>query len=279
MSKNRLKGLFNAVGNAADRWRFFVKRPPQISAHVLPSGNEAMIASLREHGYAMVQNYYTPEHCATLCGEIDKIITQQPDVVQSDPYGADMRVFGAEHASSSIMAFHNAELPIAIGEHYGRRRLVSFSTLAGRITARRGNLGSGQGWHRDTFHFQYKSMVYLTDVGPESGPFQLLDASHLSGKVFSDTVLGGLQRAPKTRLTDAQANALASANPGRLKTFMAPAGTLLLFDSSTIHRGSPIKSGTRYALTNYYFEPDHVVPAVVKKFAPYARALVEAQPA
>ena len=30
------------------------------------------------------------------------------------------------------------------------------------------------------------------------------------------------------------------------------AGTLVIFDTNCIHRGKPIESGTRYAITNYY---------------------------
>jgi hypothetical protein len=184
---------------------------------------------------------------------------------------ADLRVFGAERASVAIREFHDTAFPRAIGEHYSGRRLTCFSTLAARLSARSGNLGSGQGWHRDAFHFQYKAMVYLSDVGSDNGPFQLLDGSHRGTRVFLDTIVGGLQRAPYSRITDSQAEALVAAQPERLKTFTGSAGTMILFDSSTIHRGSPIVSGTRYALTNYYYEPEHIVPVVIEKFAPYAR--------
>jgi hypothetical protein len=270
-SNSKMAGLLRAAGNIKDRWRYF-SRARQRPARPLPPGAAPVLESLRAHGYAVVPNFYDADRCAFLRAEIDRIIREQPDVVQRDKLNADLRVFGAERASAAIGEFHDAVFPIAVGEHYGGRELTSFSTLAGFLSARPGNLGSGQGWHRDAFHFQYKAMVYLTDVGPDSGPFQLLDASHRGTKVFFDTIEGGLQRAPNTRLTDMQAQALVAAGPERLKTFTAPAGTMILFDSSTIHRGSPIVSGTRYALTNYYYEPEHVVPVVVEKFAPYARA-------
>ena len=60
-----------------------------------------------------------------------------------------------------------------------------------------------------------------------------------------------------------------------MHTFTAKAGTLILFDSSTIHRGAPITAGTRYALTNYYYPPSHITDDTYRAFAPF----VQAQPA
>jgi len=268
-----LAGFTHAVSNSIGRWRYFVKDRGG-PVHPLPSGADAILSGLTEHGYAVVPNFYDQKKCSFLRNEIDRLIAEQPDVVQNDTRFSDQRIFGSERASSAIMDFHGAQLPLSIGEHYGKRRLVSFSTLAGRLSAKPGNLGSGQGWHRDAFHFQFKAMVYLSDVSAQNGPFQLLDASHRGARVFTDTILAGLASAPNTRLTDQQADALLRADPARLKTFVAPAGTMILFDSSTIHRGSPISTGTRYALTNYYYDPAHIVPAVIDAFAPYARASV-----
>jgi hypothetical protein len=43
----------------------------------------------------------------------------------------------------------------------------------------------------------------------------------------------------------------------KVKTFFAPAGSLILVDTRGIHRGRPLyKNGERYALTNYYWHKD-----------------------
>jgi len=39
-------------------------------------------------------------------------------------------------------------------------------------------------------------------------------------------------------------------------------------DTSTIHRGSPLKNGIRYALTNYYFENSQINSHLVEHFSP-----------
>ena len=56
--------------------------------------------------------------------------------------------------------------------------------------------------------------------------------------------------------------------PERLKTLTAKAGTVVLVDTSTIHRGLPLKNGTRYALTNYFFENTQINSHLVEHFSP-----------
>ena len=51
----------------------------------------------------------------------------------------------------------------------------------------------------------------------------------------------------------------------KIKTLNASAGTLILVDTSLIHRGCPILKGVRYALTNYYF-PINSFEDTIKKF-------------
>ena len=56
--------------------------------------------------------------------------------------------------------------------------------------------------------------------------------------------------------------------PERLKTLTGKAGTVVLVDTSTIHRGTPLKNGVRYALTNYFFENSQINSHLVEHFSP-----------
>jgi ectoine hydroxylase-related dioxygenase (phytanoyl-CoA dioxygenase family) len=229
-------------------------------------------AALRRRGYLVIPGYYTAERCIALRTEIDRIMSEQPEVVQKDQFAADHRVFGAEHASAAIAVFHDDAFLREVGEAYCGRSLVNYTTLAAQLTARLGNLGSGQGWHRDAFHFQYKAMVYLTDVGPENGAFEMLAHSHRPLTLFADMIRGRLDAPPSTRISDTQIEWLLGGRRRRIISFIAGAGTVILFDSSSIHRGSPIDRGVRYALTNYYYEPHQLVDAMKQKFSPLAQA-------
>lgn len=238
----------------------------------LPSQIADAVWALRRDGYCVVPNYYSADQCAFLRNEIDRIIREQPDNVQKDPRNSDYRIFGAENASAAIRGFHIDPMPLAAGEAYRRGRLKNFSTLAARLTAVPGNIGSGQGWHRDAFHFQYKSMIYLSEVGPANGPFQIMPGSHRGFNVVRDTLHGRLDPPPASRISDAQVTRLLSIDPSRATALPASAGTLILFDSSTIHRGMPIQTGARYALTNYYYPPSSINEALYRHFAPMAHA-------
>jgi hypothetical protein len=274
-STSALASLVAGTANLIDRWRYFRKRDRLPIARPPSAVLRKAISELRTSGYAIIPDYYSQDLCRMLISEIDRILVEQSDIVQTDKFGADKRIFGAERASPAIAEYNRDPLPISVGEAYGKIKLTAFCTLAGRITPQPGNIGSGQGWHRDAFHFQYKSMVYLTDVTADSGPFQILEGSHNGGHVFSDTIRGRLPRQPYSRITDAQAERVIAGAPARLKSVTAPAGTMILFDSSTIHRGAPINAGMRYALTNYYFEPKAISPATERAFAPFAHAASE----
>ena len=260
--------LFNGLIFTARRWRNAPRSVP-------PGQHAALVEQLRREGYVIIPNYYDDGRCDRMVAEIDHIMETQPEAVRRDALDADYRVFGIEHASAPAAEFHRDAFLHAAGEAYYGNRLVNFSTLAGRLRFQPSNSGSGHGWHRDAFHFQFKAMVYLTDVSPENGAFQILARSHRPFQVFRDTIHGRLAATPQSRITDVQADRLIAAAPARLRTVAAKRGTAILFDSSAIHRGSPIGSGIRYALTNYYFQPEQVTPRRYEEFAPFAQPSAE----
>ena len=133
------------------------------------------------------------------------------------------------------------------------------------MPAEPGNQGSGEGWHRDAFMRQFKAILYLSDVGPDNGPFQFVKDSYRPRQVLRDIWKGGL-RYMQNRLSEPEVERILMGSPDRLCTYTAKAGTLILVDTSSIHRGMPIENGTRYALTNYYFLLQDIGAAMFEKF-------------
>ena len=105
----------------------------------------------------------------------------------------------------------------------------------------------------------------MSDVTAENGPFQFLADSHKLGSVLSDIWYGNLDYM-QYRIRDDQIDAILKGNASRLKTYTAKAGTLILVDTSSIHRGMPIREGVRYALTNYYFPERNIDATLFEKF-------------
>ena len=140
--------------------------------------------------------------------------------------------------------------------------------MAAKLEAAEGNKGSGGGWHRDHPNVkQSKSIVYLTDVSLQNGPFQYIEGSHTSRAVYRDCYKYGYDQF-QSRFTEQEVQYLLENEPERLKTFTAEAGTVILTDTRGIHRGKPIETGERYALTNYLWMhsniPKHISKSLVK---------------
>ncbi|MGH9371972.1 MAG: phytanoyl-CoA dioxygenase family protein [Vicinamibacterales bacterium] len=205
---------------------------------------QRILQDVETHGYHVIPDFWDRQRCARAVADVDAMLEARQEFVHRLD---DLRIFGAEDLSGTIREFADDRLLTELTERY----FGGFQafTLANRITCTPGNLGSGGGWHRDGFYRELKAILYLSDVGPENGAFQIVERSNN----FTEVV-----RAVETlklhwrqhRLSDRE-DALARQYPDRLKTLVGGAGSLLIFDTSCIHRGAPITQGVRYALTNY----------------------------
>ena len=81
-----------------------------------------------------------------------------------------------------------------------------------------------------------------------NGPFQIIPSSSQLSKILKIDN----KNYCKLRYENSEINEYLK-NGEKLKTIIGQAGTMILFDGSNLHRGSPIEDGLRYSLTNYYF--------------------------
>lgn len=228
----------------------------------------SLFAIVRKEGVVAVPGYWPSDRCAEARIEIDRMINDFPASVQSHSGGADQRMFGVESASTLLAQFHTDPFLRKFGEVICGLELYNFATLGARITATPGNRGSGDGWHRDAHGFQFKSILYLSDTTRENGPFEYLAESHKGWRAGLDAILGDFPDYPSTRFTNEQIEILSPSTGGRRKSFPAEAGTLLLVNTSGIHRGQPLVSGRRYALTNYFYHHNDVDESRIAQFDP-----------
>jgi hypothetical protein len=151
-----------------------------------------------------------------------------------------------------------------VGEAYYSEPLGNLQTLAARLDYIKGNQGSGEGWHRDSIKRQFKAILFLTDVNIHSGPFEIFAASHRILRILSDCFVMNVS-VLNDRFAPSEINLLLSKQ--KSTKIQAKMGTLVLVDTSAIHRGSPICFGSRYALTNYYY-PLHEIASRKDDFQP-----------
>ncbi|MBL8954855.1 MAG: phytanoyl-CoA dioxygenase family protein [Myxococcaceae bacterium] len=218
----------------------------------------ALLTSLKSDGFAMLPSFYTAAECEQVIAEVRHVFETRAPRLWRSKDGADTRAFAAETVSARIRRFNRDPLLLRLGEKYLHETLEPFFTMAGHLRPTDGNLGSGGGWHRDTAaEHQFKALVYLTDTTEQTGAFQYVPGSHRLRSLVRGIVTAGAHFG-QHRFEDAEVARICAAAGTEPRTFAGAAGTLLLVDSSGIHRGMPIATGERYALTTYYFSPEQV---------------------
>jgi ectoine hydroxylase-related dioxygenase (phytanoyl-CoA dioxygenase family) len=180
---------------------------------------------------------------------------------------SDRRLFGVNRASAVLRQFAEHPSLVALSRAFYDVDVGSCITLGARLPFTEGNAGSGEGWHRDSLAPQFKTILYLTDVTADNGPFEILPGSHRTYSMLADIVLHDL--GSRIRFEDSEVLSIQRRRYAEgVLSVSGSAGTLVLANSSAIHRGKPIAAGERIALTNYYFPTSPLPPRQEQHFAP-----------
>ncbi len=239
-----------------------LRRPPMALSY--DQQVEPWIASIKRDGYCVVPSFIDREAREAYIDEMERVFREFPETVQIT---SDHRVFGVENGSQPIRQFARDPRLLSVAQAILREPARNAFTLGARLDFSEDNLGSGEGWHRDSFVAQFKAILYLTDVDDDNGPLQLIARSERLPVLIQDIIRERFGYA-QNRLEDYQIERLVGRDPKRLVTVTGSAGTLILANTSAIHRGKPIHRGTRYALTNYYFPCRLADERLIDKFSP-----------
>jgi ectoine hydroxylase-related dioxygenase (phytanoyl-CoA dioxygenase family) len=232
------------------------------------AGRDRILAEVEMNGFTVIENYLSADECAAGIAEFEAAITRLPDFVR---YDTDKRIFGLEHASPVAAKFLNDPQWLAMADAYAGEPNTPLCIMANKIEYDgTDKLGSGGEWHRDCFARELKAIVYLSDVGPDNGPFQIVATSHSSSAILAD-MKAGMLNALQNRLGDDAVRRVTASHPSRIRSITGKAGTAIVFDTSSIHTGTPIRAGTRYALTNYLLASRTVTEETYGHFAPVLR--------
>jgi len=203
-------------------------------------GGKGELKSLKSNTAIVSHGNLSPDSCKSLIDRIDtELQVAASKVVWRDECQSDHRILSFENLVPEII--HELKIPekIKAVNKYTGRRTKSWYLMANKIEPKPGNKGSGGGWHRDSaFSHQVKFIWYLNDVDEKNGPFQFIpgtnDVSFFeNSKCLSQTRFSEVRSIPQS--------------------VEGSSGTLLVCDTKCIHRGKPVLSGVRYALTLYTF--------------------------
>jgi len=210
----------------------------------------AHLKSLRKHGFVAIPNFYTKEYCESIIYSFDKYESEN---LTSLTHNSDLRLFHAEVVFNQLNIFYNDQLLNKIASSYIGFPIRNSGCLVNRVPPMSGDFGSGGSWHRDANFPQFKALVYLSEVhDTNDGAFQYIPRSNRILSILKDSFLLD-RRISMTRWSENEVQQRYST--GSIKSVLGSPGTLILFDTSLLHRGAANlnTSKSRYAMTNYYY--------------------------
>lgn len=259
---SKLKTIYNefkrvrSVQKSKNRNKIIVK---------LNDYEQKLIDEVRQKGFVVIPDYYSKEMCARMREEIDNLFASNSEYLWVDPKKSDHRIYGAEKLSSTIKEFHDDPFLLKLAEAFNEVSIINSHTLVGKIDTVEDNLGSGQGWHRDSASpFQFKALMYVSNARDVNGPFQYLCGTHNIKSLYHHIWNCGMT-VNHTRFNDKDIKHIQNCGDYEIKTLIADEGALVLVNTFGIHRGKPIKQGHRYALTNYYMNKHNYDVAFMRK--------------
>lgn len=208
---------------------------------------------LKEYGICILENFFDDKTVMKFIDDFETIFTTYNDsieILDKEECSKDERIFHVEKYSSYIKDnFYNNSFLNEIALKYKSK--LNKKTLLNKIFYEDGIVkNSGAGWHRDNHTCQFKALMYLSDVTNENGNFQFLTNSNTKKIGFPKPRTSNYN----TRFHDETIDSLIKNNENIvLHDIIGKQGTIVLVDTTYIHRGNIIKSGYRKAMTQYFF--------------------------
>jgi len=200
-----------------------------------------ILNSLRENGFAIINNYWSLDRCKKALSELKSL----PSEAFESGQGGDLRCQHSNRYLNSAHEFLNDSFIQGIADEYSSCNKAN-RVVAGIVSYKNGQVtDSGGGWHVDSeIPAQLKSFMYLEDVNSDNGPFVIVQKSR--------DLVDKLQKHSNLRISEELVEE--HINPEDVIEMTGPAGTCILADSTYLHRGKQIENGIRYSYTTYFYE-------------------------
>jgi len=226
---------------------------PLINCKSIKPSIDIVSILLKEYGICILEDFYNEELLNSICKEFDIIFKEngnKVEILDKENCSNDERIFYAERYSNIIKHnFSDNKFLNDCALLYNKR--LNKKTLINKLEYEANKIkNSGAGWHRDNHDCQFKAIMYVTNVNENNGNFQFLSKSSKKFIGYPKPRMDNYN----TRFHDNTINELISKNDDvKLHNIIGKKGTIILVDTTYIHRGNIIKDGSRKAITQYYF--------------------------
>lgn len=212
---------------------------------------------LKKDGFLVFKEAYPLDFCNSIIQFIDQY--QKTDNIEKNYSDTELRIWSAENEDPLLSNFFNESNSIIsailakniIGDKLLAIRNKSLETSDTLSKVRR--------WHIDSLSTQYKIFLFLTDTTELSGPFEFIPNTHrklfklkmlLKGHYIKFSQLKSSARLYQ-HLNESLIEQIITSGYSP-KPMLCKAGTLMVVDTSAIHRARPCLQDHRYALTMYF---------------------------
>jgi ectoine hydroxylase-related dioxygenase (phytanoyl-CoA dioxygenase family) len=212
-------------------------------------------AKVKREGFAMLKSRATPEGCAHIKSFIDQYPAKDAEINYG---GTEKRIWGSHTMDPALQSFADLSDQVMRTVFHAQAKVKTVLSYSNYPIPQEDILITGR-WHLDSLRHQYKLFCFLARTDERTGPLEVVPGTHrtafklwplVTGQYISRTDLGtGKRRYQKLdeRWVDTQCRAAGGSVP-----FLCEAGTMILVDTSAIHRARPCLEGHRYALCAYY---------------------------
>lgn len=193
------------------------------------------------------------------CTQVKQFIDAFPEAQSEINYGgSEKRIWAAQTHDAQLQAFSAFADDLLSKLFSAQAQTKTVLAYRNHPVKQEPGLTLGR-WHLDSLKNQYKVFCFLTRTTPDSGPLELVPGSQrtgfkawplLSGQLIAPSDLGTDKRKYQ-KLDEAWVERQIQRQGGSVP-LLCDAGSIVVVDTSAIHRARPCRQAERYALCVYY---------------------------
>ena len=212
---------------------------------------------VREDGFFLIEDGYDLAICSQIAQWMERHEAGEGEEVNYG--GSELRIWNAQLKDRRAAEFFSACNQFLSSLEQADREAFNLLAIRNRALPPDDERSRVGRWHLDSFRRQYKIFLFLSDVTAQTGPLEFIPGTHkpafkarglVTGRYLKP---GDLVKGKRSyQVLDERWIDRLEARGYEPTAVVCKAGTVLVIDTSAIHRARPCLEGTRYALTAYY---------------------------